>query len=143
MTNCILLIEDDEDDALLITDAFKAVGVSGAFRHVKDGEEAVNYFQGTGPYANRDLHPVPSLVLLDLQLPKMSGVDVLKWMRTQPNLKTVIVIILTGVPLDVEIQRAYLLGANSLLVKDATQEQLNKTIRVLKEYWLDRNQTAR
>src|SRR5688572_2104101 len=92
MAASILLVEDDEDDALLITQGFESIGVSGALQRVKDGEEAVNYFRGIGQYAQRDLHPLPTLVLLDLQLPKMSGLEVLKWMRDQPGLKTVIVV---------------------------------------------------
>jgi len=142
MTGSILLVEDDEDDALLVKEAFNAVGVGGALRHVADGEEALNYLQGKGRYSQRDLHPLPTLVLLDLQLPKLSGLEVLQWMRKQPALRTVIVVIIAGLPLDSEIQRAYLFGANSLLVKGTSQEQLDKKIRLIKDYWLGANQAA-
>ena len=142
MTGSILLIEDDEDDALLVKEAFEAAGVGNAVRHVADGEEALNYLQGKGQYSQRDLHPLPTLVLLDLQLPKLSGLEVLQWMRKQPAFRTVIVVIIAGLPLDGEIQRAYLFGANSLLIKGTSQEQLDKKIRLIKDYWLGANQAA-
>jgi CheY-like chemotaxis protein len=142
MTRSILLIEDDADDALLIRQGLEAVGVGDAIRHVKDGEEALEYLKGTGPYSQRQLNPLPGLVLLDLHLPKLSGLEVLQWMRQQPAYKTTIVVVLTGQSLDSEVQRAYLSGANSLLVKDASQDQLDKKMRLLKEYWLGANKPA-
>ena len=140
MTSSILLVDDDGDDAKLIREAFEQVGVGDAFRHVKDGEEALKYFQGTEQYAERNRYPLPTLVILDLRLPKISGLEVLQWMRKQPHLRTVIIVVLTGTQLDSEIQRAYLLGANSVLFKGSSQAQLEAKVRQLKDYWLGANQ---
>src|SRR5436190_20263985 len=107
MKGSILLVDDDGEDAALICEAFGKIGVGDALRNVKDGEEAFQYFQGTEQYAQRDLFPLPTLVILDLRLPKASGLEALTWMRKQPALRTVIVVVLTGMQLDSEIQRAY------------------------------------
>jgi CheY-like chemotaxis protein len=139
----ILLVDDDGEDADLIREAFGKVGLGEAFRHVQDGELALQYLQGSEEYAQRDQYPLPTLVLLDLQLPKMSGMEVLTWMRKQPQFKTTIVVVLTGLNLDTEIQRAYLLGANSVLFKGSSQAQLEKKVTLLKEYWLGANQQAK
>src|SRR5262245_9610828 len=123
MNGSILLVDDDGEDADLIREGFSKVGLSEPFRHVRDGETALPYLKGTDEFAERDQSPLPTLVLLDLQLPKMSGMDVLTCMRQQASFKTTIVVILTGLQLDSEIQRAYLLGANSVLFKGSTQAQ--------------------
>ena len=139
----ILLVDDDGEDADLIREAFGKVGLGAAFRHVRDGEAAINYLRGNDEYAQRDQFPLPTLVLLYLQLPKMSGMDVLSWMRKQPAFKTTIVVVLTGLQLDSEIQRAYLLGANSVLFKGSSQAQLDKKVSLLKDYWLEANQSGK
>ena len=143
MNRSILLVDDDGEDADLIREAFAKAGLSDVFRHVRDGETALRYFKGTDEFAERDQFPLPNLVLLDLQLPKMSGMEVLTWMRQQTAFKTTIVVILTGLQLDSEIQRAYLLGANSVLFKGSTQAQLDKKIALLKDYWLGANQSGK
>ncbi len=140
MIGSILLIDDDIEDAGLICEAFTKVGVGEYLRHVKDGEEALKYFQGCDDFADRTRFPLPSLVILDLRLPKMSGLEVLKWMRQQPNLRTVIVVVLTGLELDGEIQRAYLVGANSVLFKGTSEAQMDAKVKALKDYWLGQNQ---
>jgi CheY-like chemotaxis protein len=143
MTGSILLVDDDGEDATLICEAFGKLGLADELRHVKDGEEALKYFQGSEQYAHRELFPLPSLVLLDLRLPRMSGLEVLAWMRKQPALRTVIVVVLTGLQLDSEIQRAYLLGANSVLFKGTSQTQLDAKIKLLKDYWVGANQEGK
>jgi len=139
MTGSILLVEDNEDDANLMMAAFDRLGLGEGLQLVKDGEEALEYFQGSGQYARRDIFPLPSLVLLDLRLPNMSGLDVLAWIRNQSTLRTVIIVVLTGLQLDSEVQRAYLLGANSVLFKEASQEELDAKVKLLKDYWIGAN----
>ncbi|MEY2409676.1 MAG: hypothetical protein QOF48_2346 [Verrucomicrobiota bacterium] len=143
MTGSILLVEDDADDALLVKEAFAAVGVGDAVRHVKDGEAAVEYLKHEGEFSDPLQFPTPTLVLLDLRLPKMTGLEILKWMREQAEFKTTVVVVIAGLPLDSEIQRAYLLGANSLLVKGTSQDNLDKKIRLIKAYWLEANESAK
>ncbi len=139
MTGSILLVEDNEDDATLIAGAFDRLGLGEGLQHVEDAEEAIEYFQGSGQYARRDIFPLPSLVLLDLRLPGMSGLEALAWIRNQSTLRTVIIVVLTGLQLDSEVQRAYQLGANSVLFKEASQEELDAKIKLLKDYWIGAN----
>src|SRR5881275_3003138 len=92
----ILLAEDREDDISLIRKAFAKAYIQNPLHVVRDGEEAIAYLQGEGRYANRDEFPLPALMLLDLKMPKRNGFEVLKWIRQQPGLRTLRVIVLTN-----------------------------------------------
>src|SRR5439155_12819930 len=113
----ILLVEDGEDDVLLIRKAFARAYLDNPMHVVKDGEEAVAYLSGEGQYANRAEHPLPSLILLDLKMPRMDGFQVLEWLRAQPGIRGIPVVVLTTSDLMQDVNRAYTLGANSFLVK--------------------------
>jgi CheY-like chemotaxis protein len=130
----ILLVEDDENDILLIQRAFHKADVVNPLVVVRDGEEAIAYL------ANLDGNPVPILILLDLKLPRKNGFEVLEWLRAQPGLKRLPVVVLTSSNQMPDIQRAYDLGANSYLVKPVTFEGLLEMAKVLKFYWLILNQ---
>jgi CheY-like chemotaxis protein len=113
----ILLVEDDSNDAMLLQRAFRRAQLAGALHIVNDGEQAIAYLSGEGCYQNRDVHPLPALVLLDLKLPGKSGLDVLAWTRKQPALRDVAVIILTSSRQNSDIDQAYELGAHSYMAK--------------------------
>lgn len=132
----ILVVEDDPGHAMLIQEAFAAAQLANPLHVVSDGEEAIAYLEGTGPYADRDTHPLPVLVLLDIHMPKRSGLDVLEWMRGEPELKRVPVIMLTASEDDGDIDRAYELGANSYLIKPVGFDALLDVVRTLGLYWL-------
>ena len=132
----ILLVEDLEDDILLVTRAFKKVGLTNPMQVVRDGEEAIDYLRGEGKYANRDEYPLPSLILLDLKLPKIDGFEVLTWVRAHPTLKTIPVLVLTSSDHIRDVNRAYELGANSFLVKQLDFDELSDAAAVIKDYWL-------
>ena len=132
----ILLVEDNPDDALLIRRAFKKAGLPHALQIATHGEEAVDYLAGGGSYADRDQHPFPALVLLDLQLPRRSGHEVLEWLRGQEVLRRLPVIVLTSSREPSDINRAYDLGANSYLVKPVSFEALLEMVRVLERFWI-------
>ena len=83
----VLLAEDHADDAHLVREAFKRASIPAALHTVTDGEEAIAYLSGTGAYANREEHPLPDIILLDLKMPKVEGFEVLKWVRRQPGLR--------------------------------------------------------
>jgi CheY-like chemotaxis protein len=138
----ILLVEDNPDDADLIAYAFRKAGIAAELRVVDDGEKAVDYLAGTGPYADRDLNPVPVLVLLDLKLPRRSGFEVLAWMRQHPSTSLLTVVVLTSSNQDADVRRAYVLGANSYLVKPVSRDALLDMVRTLNYYWLFLNQPA-
>src|SRR4051812_32534922 len=113
----ILLVEDREDDVLLVQRAFNAAKTDSVIQAVRDGEEAIHYISGIGKYANREEYPVPWLVLLDLKMPRVDGFEVLDWIREQPGLKSMIVVVLTSSDDLRDVNRAYALGANSFMVK--------------------------
>lgn len=139
----ILYAEDDEDDAFLMERAFKIAGIVNPLQLVPDGKLAIEYLSGSGPYANRKEHPMPCLVLLDLKMPGKSGLDVLKWLRTQSATSTLPVLILTSSNQDNDIQRAYLLGANGYLIKPGKPDDLLAMVKGIRDYWLLQNRTPR
>ena len=136
----VLLVEDDLNDVLLLQRAFRKVEVSVPMHVVHDGQAAVDYLDGRGVYADRRAYPLPSLVLLDLKLPCKSGHEVLEWLRAQPALKQVPVVMLTSSKEVVDINRAYDLGANSYLVKPVSFDDLLNLARMLNLYWLQLNE---
>ena len=107
---------------------------------VSDGRQAISYLGGIDAYTDRTRFPLPSLVLLDLKLPLIMGLDVLKWIRAQPELKTVIVLIFTSSKLPPDVSKAYGLGANSYLVKPSSPNKLPEMVRMIRRYWLELNQ---
>ena len=136
----ILHVEDDPNDVLLIARAFRKAGSAAQLRVVNDGEQALQYLGGMNSFANRDQFPLPSLVLLDLKLPRKSGIEVLEWMRTQPRLKRIPVLMLTSSRQPVDINRAYDLGVNAYLVKPVNFDGLVEMVRMLDHFWLRVNE---
>ncbi len=132
----ILLVEDDSNDVLLIQRAFRKSDVANPIQVVGDGEEAIAYLRGRDPYADRERTPLPVLLLLDLKLPRKSGFEVLEWLRQQPGLKRLPVVVLTSSGETPDINRAYDLGANSYLVKPVRFEGLLRMVQTLDLYWL-------
>ena len=103
----ILLVDDNPHDVVLIRLAFRRVGIIDTIHLVKDGEEAMRYIRGEGAYADRHQFPVPTLVLLDLKMPQTSGFEVLRWIREQPKLAAVVIVVMSGSKNDADIERAY------------------------------------
>jgi DNA-binding response OmpR family regulator len=137
----ILLVEDDDNDVLLVQRAFQKSGVQGPMPVVGDGDAAVAYLAGTGDYADRARYPVPEAVLLDLKLPRRSGLEVLAWARGQARLHGLPIVVLTSSREPADLDEAYRLGANSYLVKPVAFDQLLAMTRAFREYWLGLNQT--
>ncbi len=131
----ILLVDDNPHDVVLLRLAFRRVGIIDPIKLVKDGVEAVAYLKGDGLYADRRLYPLPTLILLDLNMPLTSGFDVLQWIRAQPNLQPVTVVVMTGSNSRADVQRAYELGANSYLVKPTKFSDLVQMTQSLKQYY--------
>ena len=103
---------------------------------VRNGEEAIQYLSADGPYANRQEFPLPSVVLLDLKLTGKSGFDVLEWIRSQPGMRTLRVIVLTSSDSVYDVDRAYKLGANSFIVKPVRFEALVEIMQSIRGYWM-------
>lgn len=116
--------------------AFKRAGVTNPLVTVCDGQQAIDYLAGTGPYANRDLHPIPCVVLLDLNLPRRSGFEVLQWIREHPHLKSLPVLIVTSSGHEHDLTRARDLGANDYIMKQADLPRLAHVVQTFRERWL-------
>jgi CheY-like chemotaxis protein len=134
----ILLVEDEEGDVFFMRQAMEKAGVLNPLQVVNNGRQAIDYFKGTSKFANREEFPLPCLVLLDLKLPHVMGLDVLKWIRQQPEVAT-IVIILTSSNEEADITTAYRLGANGYLVKPHDVRQLTDMAKSIKDFWLMQN----
>ena len=117
MESIILIVEDDENDRLFESVAFSGIGLGDSLRFAIDGHEAIDYLQGTGKFKDRALSPLPSLILLDLNLPYILGLDVLRWVRSQPQFQSTLVIPLTSSNRSIDIESTRAAGANDFLVK--------------------------
>src|ERR1043166_5469112 len=135
----ILLAEDDPNDVLLIQRAFQKAGLRNALKVVRDGEQAIEYLSGTGNYSQRDRFPLPFLLLLDLKMPGTDGFEVLQWLRSEPQLRRLLVVVLTSSNLQSDVDRAYELGANSYLVKPVEFDQMVNMIQRFEAYWAEIN----
>ncbi len=136
----ILVVEDDPNDVLLIQRAFKKANILNPLKTVSNGDEAVAYLGGEGEYAGVEESPSPVLVLLDLKLPRRSGLEVLAWIRAQERLRRLPVVVLTSSRETSDINKAYDLGANSYLVKPVGFDSLLDLVKSLELYWLILNQ---
>jgi len=136
----ILLVEDNPDDVALALRAFKKNNISNKIIIAKDGVEAIDFLLGTGPYAGRSMKDSPVVVLLDLKLPKMDGLEVLKTIRQNEATKLIPVVILTSSKEEQDIIKGYELGANSYVRKPVDFDEFIKAVNSLGLYWLLWNQ---
>ena len=132
----ILLAEDREDDVILIRHAFTEANIPNPLFVVRNGAEVISYLKGDGKYSNRAEYPLPSLLLLDLKMPRINGFEVLKWVREQPGLSSLRILVLTSSNEMRDVNQAYHLGANSFLVKPHDFEDFIELSRLVQEYWL-------
>ena len=136
----ILLVEDNPDDVVLIRRAFQKAGIGNPIVDLDHGDDAVAYLDGTGTYSDRHRYPLPALMLLDLKLPRRSGLEVLAWVRQHEGLKRLPVVVLTSSRDEGDINQAYDLGANSYLVKPVAFDDLLRLVRSVEGYWLMLNE---
>jgi CheY-like chemotaxis protein len=132
----ILLIEDNGDDVALIRRAFKKCNIINPLQVLSDGDRVVDYLAGHGAYADRDRYPLPVLIVLDLKLPKKSGLEVLEWVRGASLIKRIPVVILTSSRESRDLNTAYDPGVNSYLVKPVNFDDLQKVVARLHVYWI-------
>ena len=137
----LLLVEDNAYDAELTIRHLKKNNMANSLFHVKDGEEALEFLFATGKYAGQgDLMQRPKIILLDIQMPKVSGIEVLQKIKEDPRTRSIPVVILTSSKEDPDIQKCYALGANSYIVKPVNFEGFSEAIANLGFYWLLLNQ---
>ena len=132
----ILVVEDREDDVLLIKRAFQQAGIKNPVCFLRDGEDAKAYLEGKGKYCQRDEYPLPDLILLDLKMPKVDGFELLEWIRAQPTLRGLRIVVLTSSEEIYDVNKAYEMGANSFLVKPFEFENYAAMMRTLNAFWM-------
>lgn len=136
----ILHVEDDDNDFFFVQNAAKTVGLTHRILRACDGQEAIDYLSGVGKFADRQEFPIPSLVLLDMKMPGIHGMEVLRWIRSHEKLHSVIVIIFSSSPVSGDVDTAFKLGANSFIVKPSGIEKFNHIVRLIRDYWLEVNE---
>ena len=137
----ILLVEDDAADAKLLIRKFQRVGVQNEIIHLDHGDRALAYLTGVAEYSDRNRYPLPILIILDLKLPGMAGLELLPVIRRNREVKAIPVVILTGQEDERLMRGAYELGANSYLVKSAEESKVLALAEGIRDYWLHLNRT--
>lgn len=132
----MLLVEDNPDDVWAFRRAFTQIGWPSPLHVVQSGAQALQYLEGKGRYRNRTEFPVPTLVLLDLKMPGIDGFEVLKWIRAQPTLATLRVVVLTTSDEIRDVNRAYELGANSFLTKPLNLPEFRIMLDAFITHWM-------
>ena len=135
----IVLVEDDPKDAELALNALAEYHVANRVRHLRDGAEALEYLYRRGQFAGNSDSP-PAVILLDLKMPKMDGVEVLRQIKSEPQLKTIPVVIMTSSREDRDLERCYELGANSYVVKPVKFHEFVEAVKQLGVYWAALNE---
>ena len=136
----ILLVEDNPRDAELTQRVLRKHKLANSIVHVKDGREALDWLFGAGPYAGRDINHRPKVVLLDLKLPKVDGIEVLKEIRSNKNTRSLPVVVLTSSREEQDLVKSYELGVNSYIVKPVDFESFSNAVAEAGHYWLLVNQ---
>ncbi len=142
MNQTVLLIEDSQDDIVFMRRALAKTGIAHTLQVVRDGTAALAYLRGDDDYGDRVRFPLPSLVLIDLKMPLLTGFEVLSWVRSQPQFAAMTMVVLTSSDHPVDVGRAYALGANSFLSKPGNVDELVVLVHSLADYWLTKNVTS-
>jgi len=140
--DCILYAEDEKSDIFFLERAFQSAGSPHRLNAVPDGEQAIDYLAGKGRFADRARHPLPALVLLDINMPKKSGFEVLEWIRQQPSFKSLSVLMLTSSPRPEDMEKARGLGADGYLIKPWDPVGLVELVKSLHDRWLSQPAAA-
>ncbi len=138
----ILIVEDNPGDAELTIRALHKNNLANKLVHLTDGAEALDFLFGTGQFSNRNLNNSPKVILLDLKMPKVGGLEVLQKIKSDPRTKTIPVVILTSSAEDPDVKRSYELGANSYIVKPVEFHDFSKTVSDLGLYWMVLNRIS-
>lgn len=133
----ILLADDDPDDRMLTRDAFEESRIRNTLETVADGEELMNYLLHRGEYSGENAKPHPSLILLDLNMPRKDGREALKEIKASPELRNIPVVVLTTSKAEEDIFRTYDLGVNSFIIKPVTFDGLVDVVKTLGKYWFE------
>jgi CheY-like chemotaxis protein len=132
----VLLVEDDLNDIFLVKRAFKRARLRNPLQVVTDGQEAINYLRGLGKYADRETHPLPTLIVMDIKMPRKTGFEVLEWVRGKgPPLRRIPVVIVSSSDNPTDINQAYESGANAYMVKPMDYRAVEHLFESITQYW--------
>jgi CheY-like chemotaxis protein len=131
----VLLVEDDLNDIFLVKRAFKLARLETPLQVVTDGEEAVHYLKGEGKYADRQAHPLPKLIVMDIKMPRLSGFEVLEWIKRDGPLRRIPIVIVSSSDRPDDITRAYELGANAYMIKPMNYRAVEHLFESITHYW--------
>jgi len=131
----ILIAEDNEDDAFILTHALKSAGLSNPVFICRDGQEAVDYIKGIGSFADRAKYPLPGLLILDIKMPRLSGLEVLRWVRTHPACAVIPTIILTSSAHPKDVAEAFENGVNAYFLKPRTPDEMRDLLQLIHKFW--------
>ncbi len=136
----LLIAEDDENDLFFLQRAFESVNVKNPLQIVRDGQEAIEYLSGVGAFADRIKFPLPRLFLLDLKMPRKTGMEVLEWLSEQPELRCLPVVVFSSSANRKDVERAYALGANGFVVKPSSMVKRAELAKAMALFWLESNE---
>jgi len=131
----VLLVEDDLNDIFLVKRAFKMAHILNPLQVVTDGLEAIYYLRGAGKYSDRQAHPLPRLIVMDIKMPRKSGFEVLEWVKQDNKLRRIPVVIVSSSDNPGDINRAYELGANAYMVKPVDFRAVEHLFQTITSYW--------
>jgi CheY-like chemotaxis protein len=132
----VLLVEDDLNDIFLVKRAFRTARIPNPLQIVTDGEEAMSYLRGEGKYADREAHPLPKLMVMDIKMPRRSGFEVLEWVKSSAGpLRRIPIVIVSSSDNPSDINRAYELGANAYMIKPMNYRSVEHLFESITQYW--------
>lgn len=134
-TETILIVDDEPSDIEFVTRALTRVGVTNPIRTAANGEEAIAYLTGQGAFANRIAHPFPRVVITDLKMPQMSGLQLLRWMQENAAFRVVPIIVFTSSTAQSDVNEAFRLGTSAYFVKPVEFKELERMVRIIADYW--------
>jgi CheY-like chemotaxis protein len=137
---CVLMAEDDENDIAFLQRAFKQAEIHNALQVVQDGQAAIDYLSGAGTFSDRGRYPLPGLLLLDLKMPRKTGMEVLEWIRARETLRSLPIIVFSSSVYPADIETAYRKGANAFVTKPSGAPERTELARMIKGFWLTFNQ---
>lgn len=132
----ILVAEDEDSDAFILRLAFERAKLANSLVLVRDGQQVIDYLLGNDAYADRQAHPLPGLVVLDLKMPRMGGLEVLAWLTQRPEFRTLPAVVLSSSPDQSDVQKAKQAGAQEYFVKPHTLKELVAILETLRSRWL-------
>jgi len=132
-----LIVEDNEDDIFFVERIFKQIGARCELKFARDGIEAIEYLSGKGAFQDRAKYPMPTIILMDLKMPRRNGFEVLEWMHNQAEIRLIPTIVVTSSTLQEDVTRAYRLGANAVMNKPVDKDSLLQMLKSFHIYWTD------